>query len=76
MLKISSLNAYGTSCININGENVNIVTFSANIDEIGGGYSVSKDIANREAYSAHKDECDADFEAFETYVLESCPKDE
>lgn len=70
MLKVTSLNAYGVSRIKIDGMDRDVVSFSASVDSNSGTYSISKSVSDRETYDAHKQDCDADFEAFETYIAE------
>ena len=70
MEKITSMNVYGVS--RINGQD--ILTFSAVVDA-DGGYSVTKSVRDRAAYTENKEACDADFAAFEEHVASASSND-
>lgn len=64
MEKITSMNIYGVSRI----EERDVLSLSASVDA-NGGYSITKSVYDREAYTSHKEECDADVAAFEKRVV-------
>lgn len=71
MLKtnITSITLKGTSCIENEGNSVQVVTMAATIAEVGHS-SISQTITNQSLYDANKDACRADIDEFTAKVRE------
>lgn len=68
-LKTTSITLRGTSCVEMDGNTVQVVTMSATIAEMGHS-STTSTIVNKEAYEANKSVCRADIDAFNAKVRE------